>query len=160
MFTMDDLFEIAIKMEKNGAAVYIDAIEKIKGVELKSMLTWMADEEASHGKWFADQKNKLSLDSKEVNLKKMVPQVLQDMMGEKTLSLGEVNFSKITTVRQLLDTFIGFENDTIMFYELLEMFIEKKMIQDGLQTIILEEKKHIETLQAMKESIPGDPVLS
>jgi len=29
MFTMDDLFDIAIKIEKNGESVYTNAIEKI-----------------------------------------------------------------------------------------------------------------------------------
>ena len=30
MFTMDDLFDIATKIEKNGESVYTNAIEKIK----------------------------------------------------------------------------------------------------------------------------------
>lgn len=149
MFTMDDLLEIAVKMEENGEAVYKNAIKKIKEKELKNLLKWMADEESSHGKWFAGQKNSLFLDVKEANLKEMVPQALQDMMGEKTLSLGEVDFSKITNISQLLEIFIGFEKDTIQFYELLEIFIEEEKVLDGLQKIILEEKKHIETLRSM-----------
>ncbi|MCK5696382.1 MAG: ferritin family protein [Desulfobacula sp.] len=141
MFTMDDLLEIAIKMEENGEAVYNNAIKKVKNKDLKSMLDWMAKEEASHAKWFADQKNSLSLQIDEARLKEMVPQALQDMMGDKTLSLNEVNFSTIQNISQLLETFIGFENDTILFYELLEMFIEDGKVLNGLKKIILEEKK-------------------
>lgn len=160
MFTMDDLFEIAIKMEKNGEAVYMDAIEKVTDTELAVTLAWMAEEEASHGRWFADKKNRLSLGINEANLKEMVPRVLQDMMGEKTLSLGEVNFSEVTTVSQLLDIFIGFEKDTIQFYELLEIFIEEETVLDGLKKIILEEKKHIETLRSRMASLTGNPALT
>lgn len=160
MFTMDDLFEIAIKMEKNGEAVYMDAIEKVTDTELAATLAWMAEEEASHGRWFADKKNRLSLGINEANLKEMVPRVLQDMMGEKTLSLGEVNFSEVTTVSQLLDIFIGFEKDTIQFYELLEIFIEEETVLDGLKKIILEEKKHIETLRSRMASLTGNPALT
>lgn len=149
---MNDLFEIAIKMEKNGQAVYNSAIEKIKNKELKSLLEWMANEEASHGRWFLDKKNNLSLEMEEARLKEMVPKVLQDMMGEKTLSLNDVDFDKIETTSELLETFVGFENDTILFYELLEMFIEDESVLSGLKQIILEEKNHVEKLRSMMNS--------
>lgn len=158
MFTMDDLLEIAIKMEENGQAVYSNASKKLKNKDLKSMLDWMANEEATHREWFADQKNSLCLEMDEASLKKVVPQVLQDMMGEKTLSLEDINFSKIKTISRLLKTFIGFENDTIMFYELLEMFIEDDKVLKGLNKIILEEKKHVETLDTMMTSLTDDSI--
>ena len=158
MFTVNDLFEIAIKMEENGEAVYKNSIKKMKNEELKSMLKWMANEEASHGKWFAEQKNDLSLEIDEANLKEMVPQALQDMMGDKTLSLDEINFSKITNVSQLLEIFIGFENDTIMFYELLEMLIQEEKVLNGLKKIVLEENKHVETLRSMITSLPEESI--
>lgn len=82
----------------------------------------------------------------------MVPQVFQEMMGENTLGLEEIDFSEIETVSSLIDTFIGFENDTIMFYELLETFISEEKILDGLKNIILEEKSHIQKLESMKAS--------
>lgn len=156
MFTMDDLLEVAIKMEENGESVYNTSIKKVKNKDLKSMLKWMADEEASHGKWFSDLKDSLCLELEEADLKKMAPQVLQDMMGEKTLSLDDVDFSKITTLFELLETFIKFENDTILFYELLEMFIEDETVLDGLKKIILEEKSHVEQLGSMLASLPPE----
>jgi len=158
MFTMDDLFDIATKIEKNGESVYTNATEKIKDRDLKSMLKWMANEEASHARWFADKKNSLHLEIEETRLKKMVPQVFQEMMGDNTLGLEEIDFSEIKTVSHLLDTFIGFENDTIMFYELLETFIQEEKVLDGLKNIILEEKNHIQKLESMKVSLPDRPI--
>lgn len=158
MFTMDDLIEIAIKMEENAGAIYIRASEKINHKELKSMLKWMADEEASHVKWFADLKTKFFLEIDEAELKEMAPQVLQDMIGEKTLSLEDINFSKIKTASELLKTFIDFENDTIMFYELLELFIQEEKVLNGLKLIIIEEKTHIETLRSMMASLPEESI--
>ena len=156
MFTLDDLLEVAMKMEKNGAAIYTGSIEKIKHKELKSMLKWMADEENTHEKWFAAQKNSLSLEKEEADLKKMVPQVLQDMIGEKTLSLDDVDFTTITTASELLKTFIRFEKDTILFYEMLELFIEDETVSTGLKKIILEEKNHVEQLTDMMASLPEE----
>jgi rubrerythrin len=150
---MDDLLEVAVKMEKNGEAVYRNALKKIRQKALTDLLSWMAAEEAAHGRWFLEQKKRLALQPEEKALKEMIPQVLQDMMGEKTLSLDEVEFDKISTPLELLNTFIEFEKDTIKFYELLEMFIESEEVLKGLKTIIQEEKTHVEKLTAMAGSL-------
>ncbi|MCF6247992.1 MAG: ferritin family protein [Desulfobacula sp.] len=149
MFTMDDLFDIAIKMEKNGEAVYLDSMTKLSQNSLKSILQWMADEEATHRLWFKDQKDKLSLEINEADLKGMVPDVIQQMMGNKTLSLDDIDFTKMKHITDLLETFIGFEEDTIMFYEMLEIFIEDQNVLKGLHEIVQEEKKHVQKLHEM-----------
>jgi len=150
---MDDLLEIAIKMEENAEGIYARAVEKTSHPELKSMLKWMAKEETSHAKWFTNLKNKFSLETDEAQLKRMAPQVLQDMMGEKTLLLEDIDFGRIRTIGKLLETFIAFENDTILFYELLELFIQEEAVLNGLGQIIVEEKTHIETLRSKMASL-------
>jgi rubrerythrin len=80
------------------------------------------------------------------------------MMGEKTLSLEDVDFSKIKTISKLLETFIYFENETIMFYELLEMFIQETDVLKGLEQIILEERKHVKELKKMVSSLPEESI--
>lgn len=159
MFTMDDLLEIAVKMEKNGEAVYINSVEKLADPELVKMVEWMAEEEASHAKWFTRLKSSLDLEIDEADLKAMVPQVLQGMMGEKTLSLENVNFSSISSIDELLETFIGFEQDTIDFYEVLEIFIEDPAVLKGLKQIIQEEKNHIKTLESKKAIFSGQSIM-
>lgn len=153
MFTMDDLLEVAVKMEKNGEAVYRKSLKKIRQKALTDLLSWMAAEEAAHGRWFLEQKNRLALQPEEKALKEMIPEVLQDMMGENTLSLDEVEFDKISTPLELLNTFIEFEKETIRFYELLEMFIEAEEVHKGLKTIIQEEKTHVEKLTDMATAL-------
>ncbi len=160
MFTMDDLLEIAIKMEKNGQATYIDSAAKLDDAQLKEMLEWMADEEACHARWFTDIKDGLTLKTDEAKLKAMVPAVLQDMMGENTLSLDEIDFSAVTTVGQLFNIFIDFEKETIEFYEMLELFIEDTAVIEGLNTIIREEKKHVQTLESRLDSCSNRSFLS
>jgi rubrerythrin len=155
---MNDLLTVAIKLEENGEAIYRKAVERLTQKPLISLLQWMADEEASHGRWFTEFNNRLKLETEEIQLKKMVPQALQDMMGEKTLSLEEVDFSKITTVSELLEIFIRFEKDTILFYELLQIFIEEKTVISGLQKILQEEKEHVEKLTAMM-ALPDEKIL-
>ncbi len=155
MFTLNDLFDIAAKMEKNGKAVYCRAVEKTKDRSLKELLQWMADEEDCHSQWFLGQKNSLDIGS--ADLEVMIPDVIQEMMGENTLSLDEVDFSLILTPAQMLKTFIMFENDTILFYEFLDTFIDDPATQTGLKKIIQEESAHIEKLTLMIQVIDNDP---
>lgn len=156
MFTRNDLIDIAVKMEKNGEAVYLDALKRINNPDLKSMLQWMADEEATHQAWFTTQKIQSNTD--ETDLTDMLPGILREMMGEKSLSLDEVDFSTIQTATQMLETFVGFETDTILFYEVLEAFIEDPTAQKGLHLIVEEEKAHADKLREMIQAISDDEI--
>lgn len=160
MFTMDDLFEIAIKMEHNGETIYYDSADKLSNPALREVLEWMASEEASHAQWFSFQKNKLNIEIDEARLKEMVPDALKEMMGQKTLTLEEIDFAAMETVDDLFNTFIGFEEDTIVFYELLEMFIDDPTVVKGLDAIIEEEKKHIQTLKEKMAFFSGETIQS
>ncbi|WP_020585221.1 ferritin family protein [Desulfobacter curvatus] len=154
MFTLNDLFDIAIKMEENGRAVYLDALGQAGSKEIKSLVQWMADEENRHKSWFEKQKVELSTDSMDLSI--MLPGVIKEMMGNNSLSLDELDFSEITTPVQMLKTFIMFEKDTILFYEFLEAFVESESVKAGLHRIIAEEAAHVDKISAMIQSFePG-----
>jgi len=153
MFTRNDLLDIAAKMEKNGKTVYEQAQSKIQSKELKALLQWMAREEACHQRWFLGQKETSNLDPAAEDFSEMLPDVLQEMMGEKSLSLDEVDFSAITHTSQMLETFIEFESDTILFYEFLETFIQDKETLGGLKKIIQEETAHVDKLTEMLRAV-------
>lgn len=154
MFTLNDLFDIAIKMEENGKAVYLNALEQAGSREIESLIQWMADEEDSHKSWFEKQKDSLSTSSMDLGV--MLPGVIKEMMGDNSLSLSSLNFSEITTPVQMLETFIMFENDTILFYQFLEPFVESESVKAGLRKIIAEETAHVEKISDMIQSFePG-----
>ena len=48
MFAIKEIIDMAIRIEKNGEAVYRSAMEKISNPALVSLLEWMADEEDGH----------------------------------------------------------------------------------------------------------------
>ncbi len=158
MFTGNDLLDIAVKMEKNGETVYYRAQSEIQNKELKALLQWMAREEACHQKWFLEQKNTRVPDPTATDFAEMLPDVLQEMMGEKSLSLDEVDFSKITHTSQMLETFIDFEADTILFYEFLETFIQDEETLGGLKKIIREETAHVNKLTEMLQAVEAQSI--
>jgi rubrerythrin len=158
MFTRNDLLDIAVTMEKNGETVYSRAQTQIKNKELKALLQWMAREEACHQEWFLEQKETGDQDPPANDFAQMLPDVLQEMMGEKSLSLDEVDFSKITHTSQMLETFIEFEADTILFYKFLENFIQDQETLAGLEKIIREETAHVNKLTEMLQAVEAQSI--
>ena len=154
MFTLNDLFDIAIKMEENGRAVYLNALKQSDNREVQSLVQWMADEECHHKSWFQKQKESLSATTNDLSV--MLPGVIKEMMGENSLSLDDLNLSEISTPVQMLETFIMFENDTILFYEFLEAFVDSEPVKAGLQKIIAEESTHVNKISAMIHSFKSE----
>jgi rubrerythrin len=64
-----------------------------------------------------------------------------------------VDFSQIQSTASLLETFVTFEQDTILFYEFLQAFIQDAAALEGLKKIIDEEKKHVAELKEMIQAI-------
>jgi len=141
-------------MEENGRDVYVTALKQAGDRDMESLVQWMADEENGHKSWFETQKESISASTLDLGV--MLPGVIKEMMGNNSLSLDELDFSEIATPVQMLETFIMFEKDTILFYEFLEAFVESEPVKAGLHKIIAEEMAHVDKISAMIKSFePG-----
>jgi len=147
LFSISEILDMAIGIEENGEAVYRNALEKISKPDLVSLLTWMADEEVKHAKWFAKLKADIETRSANPFVEEMSRELFNDLLGEKGFSLKEVDFSQIEQSDDLIAIFIEFEKDTVLFYEILEPFIEDKNTLENLKKIIAEENNHIAQLR-------------
>jgi len=147
VFTANEILDIAIRLEKNGENIYRRAIEKIAMPELASALEWVADEEVRHAKWFSDLKRNTAGQSIGMSVEEIGPDFLGSVIGEQSFSLQGIDFTSIDQVSELLDIFIEFENDGILFYEMLLPFIRSESARELLETIIAEEREHIKVLK-------------
>jgi len=147
LFTANELLDMAIKLEKNGEAVYRSAIAKVKNPELVSLLEWMADEEVKHASFFSELK--LNLETKQVNpfMEEMSRELFDDLLGNQNFSLKEVDFTSIENSDELIEVFIEFEKDSVIFYKVLEPFVQAPVAREHLRKIIDEENLHIKQLQ-------------
>jgi rubrerythrin len=147
VFSANELLDMAIKLEKNGEAVYRRAIAKVAKPELAALLAWMADEEVRHARFFSDLK--LNLATKRANpiMEEMSRELFDDLMGDKNFCLKEVDFSVLNTTEKLIAVFIEFEKDSVIFYQVLEPLVEDPLAREHLKKIIEEENRHIELLQ-------------
>ncbi len=151
MFSAKEIIELAIRIEKNGEAVYRSAIEKVPNPGLVSLLEWMADEEVKHANWFAELKHNLETKNENPFVEEMGHELFNEMLGDKNFSLKDVDFATIEEIDDLIETFIEFEKDSIIFYEVLKPFVEDPVVREYLNKIIDEEKHHIELLKEITD---------
>ncbi len=142
---------MAILLERNGEAVYRLAIKQVSKPGLASLLEWMADEEVEHARWFSNMKNAFASGSQNPIGEEMSHELFKDLLDKQTFSLKDTDFSQIHRSSDLIAIFIEFEKDTVLFYEMLEPFIEDGDTLEQLKEIIAEEKRHIAQLQELLE---------
>ena len=147
MFSAPEILDLAIQLEKNGESVYRNAVDKVTKPELVSLLIWMADEEARHMRWFSEVKNNFETHSINPFMEEMGRKVFGGILGDKSFSHRDVDFSNVDRQEDLIGIFIEFEKDTILFYETLIPFIEDNETLENIAKIIAEENNHIKKLQ-------------
>jgi rubrerythrin len=150
MFTAREILDIALKIEQNGEAVYRQAIQDLVNPDMAKRLTWMADEEARHAEWFMNLQSDLRTHKNRIAVDEMNSDVLQNIIGKQSFTLQDIDFTDVSDMRDLMDIFIEFEKDGILFYEMLRTFIKDQDVLESLNQIVAEEYKHIEILQEMK----------
>jgi rubrerythrin len=146
MFTAQDILEIAIRLEQNGEQTYLAAREHTTDDDLKDLLTWIAQQERAHAAWFIELRNRLTRGEDHQLLAQLSQALVEDVVRGQSFSLQEVDFTTIHTPDQMVRTFIGFEDDTIAFYEVLKGLIDDPATANQLDGIVAEEKKHIAAL--------------
>lgn len=148
MFSIEDIIELAIQIERNGEAVCRRALEKDIDPPLAALFAWMAEEEKKHVKWFKGLKKTITVHDEDTRLEKMGRELLHDVLGKQSFSLGEIDFSQIEQVNNLLELLIDFENDTVLFYEMIRAVVSDADTLKYLDLIIEEEIKHKQKLRA------------
>jgi rubrerythrin len=152
MFSLREIFNLAIQIERNGEQFYRDALKKVSNVSLISLLEWLVDEEVKHREWFTQKKETVKTGSEDLQLEKMGSDLLQDILGDQSFSLKEADLSKIDRVDALLELAIEFEKDSILFYEMIGVFIDDEETAGHLNVIMEEENRHIQLLQDFQDT--------
>ena len=147
MFSIREIIDMAIKIEKNAEMFYRQAVEKISTPSLEPVLKCLADQEEQHAQWFEKLKRVIGEVEAKVDSEELSGTALGNLVGDQTFSLGEVDFSEIEDVENLIALAIEHEKDTIIFYQMLQSFIETPETLKELDDIIAEEHRHIEMLK-------------
>jgi rubrerythrin len=147
MFSLKDIIDIAVQIEQNGEKIYRHAAEKIQNPSLSTLLQWLADEEVKHMEWFAALKDKIPDTGEHPEEEKFGQALLQNAVGTHSLALEDADFFAMEQVQDLINLVMEFENDTVLFYKMLQPLIEDQKTLEQLHTIIQEEENHARLLK-------------
>jgi len=145
-FNADDIFEMAIQIEKNGASFYREAAEKIENQDHKTFLLDLAAMEDDHGKTFTALKKELK--ESETSSSVFDPND-ENILYLKALADMRVFFQKETPgddFKQIMTSAIQTEKDSIVFYLGMKGLVPEKLGREKLDDIIKEEMSHIRLL--------------
>lgn len=147
-FNANDIFEIARKIEINGAKFYREAANRMDEQKHKQFLLGLADMEVSHEKTFSAMQKELG--ASELSATTFDPEN-ESALYLKALADTRVFFEKTqpeTTMKGILASAIGAEKDSIAFYVGMKELVPEKSGKSKIDTIIKEEMSHIKMLAA------------
>jgi rubrerythrin len=160
MFTIRDIIDLAIRIERNGEKVYREAAQGIPRPDMAALLLQLADEEVKHAEWLSDLEDKVTTTTEDSKVEETGKKILQGILGDESFSLKDADFSHIEDVEGLLRVAIEFEEDTLLFYEMIRSFIDDKETLDHLDTIIEEEHRHVSVLKECLQTLDPPTLLS
>ncbi len=155
MFTLADIRNIAIQIEKNGEESYRNAALTAEDSEIANIMNWMADEERNHGQWFENLRSDQPLSAEQQELEAMGKTLLQEMVRGNTFLLAQSELESAADLMEVVTRSKTFEQDTILFYEFLMGLIDDRAISAQLQGIIQEERNHLHRLSRLEERFSG-----
>ncbi len=158
-FNVNEVFEMAIQIEVNGANFYRKAAELQQNPDNKAFLEKLARMEDKHKTTFEAMRKDISGAEKQetvfdpsnelsMYLKAMAdshggegdPEVADSLTGEEAME-------------EVINTAIGLEKESILFYLGLKDLVPAKYGHDKLDDIIKEEKLHIAQLNGFLKKI-------
>ncbi|RJQ64588.1 MAG: hypothetical protein C4530_01920 [Desulfobacteraceae bacterium] len=147
MFSIADVIEIAIQIEKNGEKLLRSSQRKATDPKLISLFQWIADEEVRHAESFAGMRPTGEEKRDTAELDAMGRELLRDMMAQENFSLNENELTRFDRMESLLSKMIEFEQDTVIFYEMIRSFVSDAATTGAVDEIITQEKRHAATLK-------------
>ncbi len=156
-FNAFEVFEIAEKIERNGAGFYRRAAQLFDEGDIKKMFLELANWETKHIEVFTDMKKQLSDLSRELRTFKPDDNTSLDaqaMAGLAVFGLKPDPSGELTGTESVVDVLkkaLQKEKDSIVYYIGLKDFVPVKLGRDKIDDIIREEIHHIRILSQSLE---------
>ena len=158
-FIADEIFEMAERLESNGAKYYYRAAALNFDQDIRNKLIELGKMEENHEKVFAAMRAELPAahridtvpdpDNQAVlYLRAMADGYVFDLKKDPSEVLTEN-----TSLKQILKTAIGLEKDSIIFYLEMKNIVPANLGKGKIDTIIKEEMEHIRTLNSQLVSL-------
>ena len=159
VFNADEIFEMAIRIENNGAVFYRKAASLQSDTKNQKFLESLANMEDQHKRIFTEMRTTLTEKDKSPKVFDPYDEVSQylaamadNMGGEGSPSVAE-SLTGNETLEEILQTAVGLEKDSILFYLGIKDLIPSRSGQDRIDDIIKEERRHVIQLSNLLEKL-------
>jgi len=155
IFSASEIVELGIEIEKNGRDFYQTVSEKSKNNKAAGIFQYLSREEKKHIEVFRGILNKIGqyepqgLDADEY------PAYMKDL-AEKCIftrkDQGQLIALAVTSDKEAVDKGIGFEKDSIVFYEGIKKTVpdyDRKVVDE----LIVQEENHLKQLLDLKVTL-------
>ncbi len=158
-FNADEVFEIAIRAEQNGAAFYRKAAALVADETNSTFLKKLAAMEDGHERTFVNMRKELSQSEKEPlvfdpeNEGVLYLAAMADLHGGEGSPAVAERLTGKENLDQILRVALELEQKSILYYIGLRDVVPENLGQNRINDIIAEEKKHVVTLSRKLEEI-------
>ncbi len=158
-FNIDEIFEIAEQIERNGAKFYRRAAANAGDTSAGKLLLELAEMEVDHEKRFARLRQELASGDYSTEVydpQGEAAQYLQSMATGKVFNLRADPSEKLTGSESLGDvliTAIGLERDSIAYYTGIKELVPGRLGGERIDEIIREEMGHLRLLANWLENL-------
>ena len=164
-FNADEVFEIAEQIERNGAKFYRRSAQVAGDPGARDLLVELADMEDRHERVFAAMREDLRRENPEwlskfsgvdgesqaaLYLRAVAEGLVFDLKGDPAADVSEH-----TSLPSILETAIGLEKDSVVFYLGIKEAMPPDLGQEKLDDIIREEMGHIASLTQQLAALSG-----
>lgn len=159
MFCADEVFEIAIQIERNGAKFYRHAAARFSDADIREELLQLAAMEDGHELTFADLRKKLTSgmddqawDDAEQEALKYLESFANGRVFDMTVDPTEQLPSE-ATLEQVLRMALNRERDSIVFFVGLKRLVLRALEKETVESIIQQEMGHVTLLSRKLEQL-------
>jgi rubrerythrin len=158
-FNADEMFEVAIRIEKNGARFYSKAAQFQSDAENRKMLEALEAMEASHQRTFEKMRTRLSASEKTATAFDPEGEAHQYLLAMADSHGGEGSptaadsLTGEESMTDIVDIAIGLEKESILFYLGLKDLVPPNLGSEKLDEIIAEERRHIIQLNGIRKKL-------
>jgi len=156
-FNAFEVFEIAEKIERNGARFYRKAAELFDEPRIRQTFLELSDWERKHEEVFADMRKQLSEQSRELRTFEPEDDMVisaQAMAGLAVFGINPDPSDELTGKegkKEIFKKALRKEEDTIVYFVGLKDFVSDRAGKDKIDDIIREEFRHIGILNQALE---------
>ena len=155
IFSGSEIVEIGIQIEKNGKDFYNTAAAKSKNLEAKELFQFLAGEEEKHIKTFQAILSSVEKYEPAEAYPGEYFAYMNALASEYVFTqkdIGERIAKASKTDKEVVDKGIGFEKDSIIFYEGMKKSVPEFDIKI-IDQLIVQEQSHLKKLTELKTKL-------